>query len=173
MNAWSSPPQPGMCHWLGVVCWKTLSDRNFWFICVHIKKKKEGNFGCHHITEIFHCLDLVFRSLEAEWWLKKLCCRVEAFLCLVSCAKWLPLLPLRTGKRVLPAWPGVRAAGGKSSSQKLLYEGNAKLSLTSAASLSFTFFTFYLFIIIRWGGAKFADGSWRCKMGKWGSTSSW
>lgn len=41
MNAWSSPPQPGMCHWLGVVCWKTLSDRNFWFICVHIKKKKK------------------------------------------------------------------------------------------------------------------------------------
>lgn len=31
-----------MCHWLGVVCWKTLSDRNFWFICVHIKKKKKA-----------------------------------------------------------------------------------------------------------------------------------
>lgn len=98
MNAWSSPPQPGMCHWLGVECWKTLSDRNFSFICVHIKKK--GNFGSLHITEIFHCLDLVFRSLEAEWWLEKLCCRVEAFLCfcLISCAKWLLLHPLRSGK---------------------------------------------------------------------------
>lgn len=30
-----------MCHWLGVLCWKTLSDRNFWFICVHIKRKKK------------------------------------------------------------------------------------------------------------------------------------
>lgn len=34
---------------------------------------------------------------------------------------------------VLPAWPGVRAAGGKSSSQKLWYRRNAKLSSTLAA----------------------------------------
>ena len=42
MNVCSSPPQPGMCHWLGVVRWKTLSDRNFWFICVHTQKKNQA-----------------------------------------------------------------------------------------------------------------------------------
>lgn len=31
-----------MCHWLGVVQWKTLSDRNFWFICVHTHKKTQA-----------------------------------------------------------------------------------------------------------------------------------
>lgn len=46
------------------------------------------------------------------------------------------------GLGVLPAWPGVRAAGGKSSSQKLLNGRNAKLSSTLAAGPFFI----YLFI---------------------------
>lgn len=157
MNAWSSPPQPGMCHWLGVVCWKTLSDRNFWFICVHIKRKKVGNFGSHHITEIFHCLDIVFLEvlrLSGDW---KSC---AAGWRLSSASAWSPVpsgccctrsgLESGAGKRVLPAWPGVRAAGGKSSSQKLFYGRSAKLSSTSAANLSFIF-NYLLFIIIKRG----------------------
>lgn len=48
---------------------------------------------------------------------------------------------------VLPAWPGVRAAGGKSSSQKLWYGRNAKLSSTLAAGPFFVFI-YVLFIVI-------------------------
>lgn len=46
------------------------------------------------------------------------------------------------GLGVLPAWPGVRAAGGKSSSQKLSYGRNAKLASTIAPGW---FFYTYLF----------------------------
>jgi len=72
--------------------------------------------------------------------LKKLGRRVEAFLhfCLVCCAKQLPMPPLGAG--VLPAWPGVRAAGERrSSSQKPSYGRNAKLGSTLAAGPFFIF----------------------------------
>lgn len=39
-------------------------------LLIHLRahtQKNPGNFGSHHITEIFHCLDLVFRSLDADW----------------------------------------------------------------------------------------------------------
>lgn len=117
LDGCSSPPQPGMCHWLGVVRWKILSDRNFWFICVQ-KKKKSGDFGSHHISEIFHCLALVFRSLDADWQLNKPCRRVEAFLhfCLPSLLCEVAADPIRLlGSRAavpLP-WPGVRGQAGE------------------------------------------------------------
>jgi len=31
------------------------------------KKEKSGSIGSSHIAEIFHCLSLVFRSLDADW----------------------------------------------------------------------------------------------------------
>lgn len=161
MNAWSSPPQPGMCHWLGVECWKTLSDRNFSFICVHIKKAILAPIISLR-SFIVLILFLEVLRLSGDW---KSCAVGWR---LSSASAWSPVpsgccctrsgLGSGAGKRVLPAWPGVRAAGERSSSQKLLYGRNARLSLTSAASLSFIF-NYLPFIIIRWGGAKFADWS--------------
>lgn len=86
------------------------------FVCK--KKKKLGDFGSHHITEIFHCLALVFRSLDADWQLNKPCCRVEAFLhfCLPSLlceAAADPICLLGSGAAVPLPWPGVRGQAGE------------------------------------------------------------
>lgn len=86
------------------------------FVCK--KKKKSGDFGSHHISEIFHCLALVFRSLDADWQLNKPCRRVEAFLhfCLPSLLCEVAADPIRLlGSRAavpLP-WPGVRGQAGE------------------------------------------------------------
>lgn len=51
------------------------------------------------------------------------------------------------GLGVLPAWPGVRVVGGKSSSQKLSYGRNADL-ITALAASPFFIFMSLLFIVI-------------------------
>lgn len=51
------------------------------------------------------------------------------------------------GLGVLPAWPGVRAAGGKSSSQKLSYGRNAKLASTIAPGWFFLYLSIYFSLL--------------------------
>lgn len=128
------------------------------FVCK--KKKKLGDFGSHHITEIFHCLALVFRSLDADWQLNKPCCRVEAFLhfCLPSLlceAAADPICLLGSGAAVPLPWPGVRGQAGE---EKWLTEAlsgqTAKLSTIFVAG-PFMFASLFVFFCHQ--GCTFAE----------------
>lgn len=94
LDGCSSPPQPGMCHWLGVVRWKILSDRNFWFICVQKKKKNRAILAPIISVRSFIVLLLFLEvlTLTGNWTSRAAGWRLSSTsVCPVSCARWLPI----------------------------------------------------------------------------------